>query len=53
MHRLPSFNEIIDKKTNASTPPLDIHKSNEARIIVAFTSLALGDHNKKYFFHKL
>jgi hypothetical protein len=36
-----------------STSLLDIHKSNEAKMVVAFASLAFGDHNRKYFFHKL
>ncbi len=38
MHRHPSFNEIIDNKGNVSIPPLNIHKSNEAKIVVTFAS---------------
>jgi hypothetical protein len=38
MHRLPSFNEIIDNKRNVLMPPSNIHKSNEAKIVVTFAS---------------
>jgi len=38
MHRLSSFNEIVDTQASVPTPPLDIPKSKETKIVVTLAS---------------